>query len=314
MKKPFQILKIRFLQLYRIIVHTGIGWILLAIFLLFGMLATMATTLLSWNWDANLIIGVLLILSTHLYRKDLQFLRSICKSDFEYKTVLTFEYWLLLSPLIFLFGLNQKWESAVATIAAAPLVAIVANVLPKISKSRFKAAFPFFPIQAFELKTKFQRFWPFWLVVYIASFLSFIHIAFFIVSCFLFSLLMLESFKFFEPPEMVRWKDKFVWSKFRYNFLVITSVLLIPIIISLVFNPALIWLTIYTSILVFGSLFLAISFKYASYTPLYPEMPTSNIPVILFLLSILPGFILILIGYSFIQYLKAEKNMQYYYA
>lgn len=71
-------------------------------------------------------------------------------------------------------------------------------------------------------------------------------------------------------------------------------------------------IVLYTIICIFSALVLNIVLKYASYTPIYHASGISNISGILTLIMLIPGGVLITIGYSIWKYIIAEKISDYY--
>ena len=57
-----------------------------------------------------------------------------------------------------------------------------------------------------------------------------------------------------------------------------------------------------------------ILYKYARLNPVFHRPPSANIPSLFLFLLLIPGGILMHIGYLVILFRKANKNLRYYYA
>ena len=313
MTKVPSILLLRLKQLCRAIADAGVGIVLLALVVTFGMLMQVVVALQEMNWQAVGLLTLVLVWSLHISRKDLVFLRSVCKNKGVFKSVLTSEYIMLLSPLVLLYGWHGKWLQILALLAASIITALAADLFPVIHMQPSKRSLSFIPQKNFEIKSRVEKNPLFFAVIYGLSFFSVFHISFFIISIVVLSTFLADIFKYFEPTAMVHWKKEFVLKKITRNIVFLTLAYLPPFLICLFFQWEFKWMAIYAMVILISVATLAICFKYARYSPLYQEMDSSNTLSFLLLLSFLPGFILITIGYAFVQYFKAKKNMAYYF-
>ncbi|MEZ4955315.1 MAG: hypothetical protein R2825_17265 [Saprospiraceae bacterium] len=309
---PF-ILLLRLRQVRRAIAQAGIGVVLLAALATFGMVMQMLAALREMDWPAVSLIVLALTWSLQAARKDLPFLRSICKNSWAFKSILSAEYLMLLSPLLLLYGWGGQWQQLLVVVGASLITALTAELIPITNKQQTKKSLPFIPQNNFEIKSRVEKNPILFSVIYGLSFLSFFHISFFPISIIIFSIFLADTFKYYEPTTMVHWKKDFVFEKLKRNIGFLLLAYLPPFFLCLLFQWNFKWLAVYTMAILLTVSILAICFKYANYSPLYPEMESSNTLSFLLLLSFLPGFILITISFSFVQYFKAIKNMEYFF-
>lgn len=307
------ILLLRLKQIHRAIAQAGIGVVLLAVLLTFGLFMQAMVALREMNWSTIGLISLALTWSLQVARKDLSFLRSICKDSWAFKSVLSAEYLLLLTPLMLLFGWDGQWQQLL-TISVTPLITVLTTeLIPIPHQQQIKKSFLFIPQKNFEIKSKVEKNPLLFAVIYFLSFLSFFHISFFPISIIILSIFLADAFKYLEPPAMVHWKQNFVLEKIKRNIGFLLLAYLPPFLLCLFFQWDFKWVAIYAMVILLTIVILTICFKYANYSPLYPELGSSNTLTFLLLLSFLPGFILITIGYSFVKYFKAKKNMHHYF-
>ncbi len=311
-KVPF-ILLLRLKQFQRAIAHAGIGVVLLALVVTFGMMMQALVALREMGWQDIGLIALVLAWSLQASRKDLLFLRSICQNGWVFKSVLVSENLLLLSPLILLYSYGGQWEQVLAITIAPIFTAMTVDLLPTAKKKQTKKNLHLIPQKNFEIKSRVEKNPILFLFIYALSFFSIFHISFFPISIIILSMFLADIFNYFEPTTMVHWKKNFVFEKIKQNVGILALAYLPPFLICLFFQWEFKWVAIYAMVILITMAALAINFKYARYSPLYPEMGSSNTLGFMMMLSFMPGFVLITIGYSFFQYFKAKKNMQYYF-
>lgn len=314
---------LRFKQAGRILREIGF-WLTLAFLIIIAVLSATALTVLeTMNAQTiGLIVGAI-VLSVHFYRKDLYFLQAITHTKRTFKMVLLAEYLLLFTPLLIFYALLANWVNVgsvfVTCVGTAlfPFEKIISKTyLYKLNKKELKTfSYPFIPVALFELKMSIEtdKQGIFWLFFYTLGLFSFLHIACFIASLVLLSMLVLEAFKYNEPWEMVHWTPHFVRSKIGLNWGGV-AVGFAPILLSALSCQSDYYLVIiYLSLLLFTTTLLGIVLKYATYDPLQSER-FSTITLIIFFTLLIPGGILIGFILSAIYYRRAKQNMRYYYA
>lgn len=308
------LLLLRLKQAWRAVISAGIGWVLLMFFVAIGVLLQLFSNLLLLPANYSSALASAVILSVHMNRKDLIFLKSITYNILQFRLILFTEYTLILFPVI-LFQLLQPnfWVSASLFIPPL-LLAFLADFLKAPKTAAIKTSIPFLPLQAFELKTFIEKRKIGIAVCYGISYLSFIHIAFFLISIFCCAVACLDAFKSTESREMIHWNKHFLRFKLIRNIKLISILFILPMIIALGFNWTLKWLILYAFLYFITMIYMAITYKYAHFTLLYNTAGSSNILVILALLAILPGGIFIAIAFGVYNYFIAKRKLHYYYA
>lgn len=313
MDKIQYILFLRLKQIKRAVTQAGVGVILLAALVTSGIAMQMMAALREMDWPTIGLISLTLAWSLQATRKDLPFLRSICKNSWAFKGLLSAEYLMLLSPLMLLYGWGWQWPQILVIAGASIITALTAELIPITSKQQTKKSLPFIPQNNFEIKSRIEKNPFLFAAIYGMSFFSFFHISFFPISIIILSTVLADTFKYLEPTTMVHWKKKFVFEKLKRNIGFLSLAYLPPFLLCLFFQWDFKWIAVYAMVILLTIITLTICFKYANYSPLYPELGSSNTLSFLLLLSFLPGFILITIGYSLVKYFKAEKNIRYYF-
>lgn len=308
------LLLLRLKQAWRAVISAGIGWVLLMLFVVMGVLLQFFSNLLLLPAKYSIILAAIGILSVHINRKDLMFLKSVTSNILQFRLILFTEYTLILFPVI-LFQLLQLnfWVSAWLFILPL-LLAFLADFLKAPKTAAIKTSIPFLPLQAFELKVFIEKRKIAMAFCYGISYLSFIHISFFLISIFCCAVACLDAFKSTESREMIHWNKHFLRFKLILNIKLVSALFIIPIIIALGFNWDLKWLILYAFLYLITMICLVITYKYAHFTLIYDTAGSSNILMILALLAILPGGILIAVAFGFYNYFIAKRKLQYYYA
>ena len=313
MSKILIILSLRLKQGLRAIVQAGVILVMFALLVTFGLAMKALVALQEMDWQAVGLLSFMGTLSLHMSRKDLSFLQSICNDAQTFKSVLASEYILLLSPLILLYVQGGQWRHILAMFIGTLLTVLITPLIPLPEKRTTKKPLFFLAHKNFEIKSRVEKNPLLFALIYSMGFLSFLHIAFFPISILIISTFLADTFKHLEPVPMVHWQKSFVLQKIKSNIRFLLLVFLPPFSGCLLFQWTFKWVAVYTMAILITVAILAICFKYANYSPLYPALGSSNTLSLLLLLSFLPGFILITIGYSFVLYFKAEKNMEHYF-
>ena len=308
------ILILRFKQFFRLIMQVGPGLILLMLFLVSGVTLKFFQNILEFPPEYSLIFSLLLLLSIDFQRKDLAFLLQIFDTKTQMLLLLFFEYLLIVFPII-IFQLIWGIPSVGGLLFLVPIIpTFLSGIIKKPLNDSVKQSIPLIPLQNFEIRFQVEKRKWIYLVVFILGHLSYFHIAFFIVSIFLIALLILEAFNSNEPSEMIDWSPNFVLKKMKKNIQLVLSAYFLAIVQSLLFYSELKWLILYSVVFLMVMISMAICYKYSTYTPLYHYEKSSNVLGVMIVFSLLPGGILISIGFSIFHYFKAESKMKTLYA
>jgi len=308
------LLSLRIKQIARAIHAAGIGLVILMLIISVGVLLQLLNNLLLLPAYYAIFLVSLIITTLHINRKDLTFLKSITSSKPQFSFLLFTEYSLLIIPVIIFQFLQYQFWIGSALLLPPALLAFFSDII-KPSKAIFvKKSISFFPLQAFELKFFIEKRKLSIFICYIIAYLSFLHIAFFLISIFCCAVLLLEAFKMIEPREMIHWHKKFLARKLMLNIKLLGILFIPPVIIALSFNWDLKWVIIYALFYLLTIAFLSINYKYAHFSPLYNSIESASVLIILLLLGILPGGILIGAGFGVYCYFIAKRKLNYYYA
>ena len=308
------LLRLRFLQGFRIILETGPGIILIALIITLGLSLKMLEAIVEWPPKNMAFLGMFIILAVHFSRNDLRFLTQIFSNTFQVNGFLFFEYTLLLSPLIILFLVLANWTNVLIL----SLLPAISFFLPtkniKWKNTNFKKDFSMISLDTFELKFQIEKYWIGVIVFFLLSLFSFLHISVFILSMLIIMVIIGAAFKSSETKEMLHWHPRFLWRKIGKNLLLI-SILLLPLItVSGIVHFSFRWVILYGICCVITILVFSILFKYSRINPLYQVEHDTMAAALYFLFLLLPGGILITIGYSVFLYFKARKNLLRFYA
>lgn len=308
------LLFLRIKQIARAIHAAGIGLVILMLIISTGVVLQLLSNLLALPAYYSIGLASLIIILLHINRKDLLFLKSITSTKKIFSFILFTEYTLLITPIIiFKIFQYQFWIGAALFLPPA-LVALFSDFFKSPKTAFVKKNLSIFPLQAFELKTFIEKRKLSVFICYTISYLSFLHIAFFLISIFCCTALLLDAFKIIEPREMIAWHKNFLLSKLILNIKLFSILFTPPVLIALGMNWELKWIILYAFFYLFIMAFLAINYKYAHFSPLYNSIESANILIILLLLGMLPGGILISVGFGVYCYIVAKRKLTYYYA
>ncbi len=314
MNKSMSLLSLRFKQLKRMI--ESVGLILLALFLIVvaGFFFQLLGSALHARSEYSILAVLGILLSVDIYRKDKVFLKSIFNDHKTMAIYLSIEYFLLsLGFIIF-----QFWEGnfglAFKILCCALIIAFISPLFQfKFSEAR-KTSISCIPNEYFELKYAIEMNAIAWALFYCFGLLGTLHIAFYLIWCFLIILTLPNIFSWNESREMVHWKPYFVRTKIIATVKNLSIVLVLPLLLVLIFHSDMWHVILYSIVCLITAIVLSVSYKYALFSTIYPSSQTSNVLVIMILLLILPGGVIVTLIYSIIQYLKAEANMKMIYA
>ena len=313
MKLISKIIQLRFLQSIRLIRETGLI-LLIALLVSMGFLFQLIDAIRTLNWIYIAGFGIISITTLHFNRKDLRFLAKIASQTIQVRLVLLMEYLLLLSPVILLFLLAGPQQNGFV-LCFCPLIAFI---LPTRSfhllERKRKKSVSWIPLPLFELKMHIEKNKVAYALLYGLSLLSPLHIGFLIVGIFFLSTLLLTAFSFYEPKELLRWEPHFLRKKLWQNLLFFGKAMIPIFILATVFHYPQWPLLIYLLLIPLLTITFGLLYKYARLTPLFYQPPNSTILSLFLILLLLPGGILIHLGYSLFLVRRAQKNLRHYYA
>lgn len=309
----YELILLRFHQIGRFIRATGVI-LLVALLVSVGFIFQVIEQVRSLDSIYLAGLGLLIVAGVHFSRKDLRFLAKITRGSRQLRLILLADYLLLLSPLIFLLLGTSSGESGLMS----GLGAFAGSLLPirtiPAGERKRKKNLRWIPVSLFEVKCHIERHKLGYAAFYTLSLLSPLHIGFFLVGFFFLSTLLLTAYGFYEPKEILRWEEHFLRKKIWRNGWFLARALLPAIALAAVFQFGQWPLLLYASAIPFLTGIFGLLHKYARLTPLFYQPPNSNIPGIFLILLLLPGGVLIHIGYTLILLRKARKNLRYYYA
>lgn len=311
--KMTRLLQLRLLQAYRMLKEVGVLILLLLAFVSIAFISTMALALVQSSFWESLILGIVLLLSIHFSRPDLGFLQIYTSTTLRLKTLLWAEYLLALSPLIFIVALYLNAGAMAGLLLSSMMVFILPIQRSLLLWKSWNPALSWMPNSLFELRSLIRRRLVFALIIYLVGYLSFIHMAFFILCVTLGSLLISTAFEWVEPPALIKWDKHFLSKKIIRNTIFIQG-LFIPIYLEvLIFHPSEYFIAIFGILLVQLFLVFSIFYKYAFYHPKAVKISQSLNHALFFLFLLIPGFQLIGIFICIWYGIKANKTMSYFW-
>ena len=263
---------------------------------------------------AALIFTPIFIGAIDVKRKDKIFLKNVFSSWQQVGFYCGTEYFLHLIPLIIFQISKGNWAVSLGIAAVCFLIGLLSPYIRTIDSSGYKKNITLIPLQLFELKFFIEKNKMTVLMVLFFAFLGVIHYGFFLVGIFLFIVLLPEVFKFTEPLSMVKMEKNFTLKKIMQYLKYMLPLWLIPTILTFIFAQCPIWLILYCLFCLTVSLILSVGYKYANYSGVYSYLPSSNTISLMVLLLVIPAGVLVTFAFSIYYLLKAEKNMQSFYA
>ena len=313
-KKIAKLILLRLNQIKRLTQSVGFILILVFIICVAGMTAAAIQSLLKLNiwWLIGAEFFILVMLS--ISRRDKSFLYSI----FENKTSLIFYYFaensLLMSPFVIFHLIKGHYYTVLLIFLTGFIVALITSFIPERVDSATKKEIHLIPLKYFELKFLAEKSPMSAYLFCFSGLFVFFHISVFIIWIFLIISIIIAVFTPFEPMEMIHFEPKFVMKKMISYSKILTIIVLIPFIISILFHPEHWLVAAYALVCAYLALYLAISAKYAAYTPLRALRYPTISETIIVMLMVLPGGAIITASFIFLKYLKAENNLKTLYA
>lgn len=308
-----KLIMLRLRQTGRVIREAGLI-LLIALFVSVGFLSQALEQLRELDWPYLTGLGLVLVAGVHFNRKDLRFLSNIMPQRKQIRVLLVAEYLLLVSPLIVLFFLAGPWKNGLA-LSFGPLAALGFPLRAlHFAEKKQKKALQWIPLRLFELKFHIERNKAGYAFIYSVCLLSPLHIGFYLVGVFFLCTMTMTAFSFYEPKELLPWESSFLSNKLRRNNWFVFKMLTPVILLAFLFQFRQWPLLLYISVFPFLTATFGILYKYARLNPIFHRPPSANIPSLFLFLLLIPGGILIHIGYLVILFRKANQNLRYYYA
>ena len=313
MNTVFTFLHLRVKQLFRSVREIGIPLFVLLLIVTTGLTFKVLVFLSEVGGVEMAFFSFFLILSFHLSRQDIQFLKSLTIHN---SILFLAEYTLLLVPvsilLIFLGKIEVVgyWQLGMLPVLLLPAGKLQARkVAPIINLEKI-------PPRFFEIKLGLRKS----LFVLVFIYFTALGYSFFIGTLVLFSiffLLMLPIFfQDFEPKEMIvliYQKGNFIKKKVVSHLLIFQIVLLPQYLLFLYYHSELWYLGVACFVGISLGIMFNIVYKYSSYRPGFPKMFSNTFQAVFLGTLVMPGLVLASIGLIIYFWKKANKNLGYYY-
>ena len=308
------ILRIRLLQLFRLVRTVGWGYLLLfapIAFVLILLLLEIAQNNPGYIGAG----GILLLLITHFQRGDKGFLSFLNIPTYRFTAL---EYTVALLPIsLILLAVLGDWQDVLLLQGAALIVALIPLRLASREAEVTTNNLQWIPLQAFEWRTGLRQYRWYFLLLYLigiglSHFTATVPVVVLIMA--LLATTFYEALETKELVETIRGKGRLIPQKIKMQFRVFHLYLIPLYVLFLLFHGTYWYVLVAIVFMVQLQLCYALFYKYANYAParqrVYNQMATG-----LFFMSLLipffwPGALLYCIYY----YRKANRNMKYYYA
>ncbi|MFT6336536.1 MAG: hypothetical protein ACI86M_001897 [Saprospiraceae bacterium] len=311
MQQASTLLNLRITQAWRFLKETGIGISILALFLLTGGILGTIEKMLDIDQIYSLVAVVFIILTIDKFRTDTNFLNQVFGGKQQMGIYLSAEYLLFFSPLIVYKLISGQYLITLGILGITVLFSFITTLLSKTTNQGYKKSLKFIPLEYFELKFFVEKQKISFIVIISLLFLGVIHISLWILSIVLLMSFMMEMFTAQEPMEMIKWKPKFVFYKIIGYFKIALPVLIVSSLLTYLRSDLSFWVFVYGICVILAAIALAISNKYSEYYGLSDKMK-SNLPMtIIAFFMLIPGFIIVTIGYTILKYNKAESQMKH---
>ena len=304
-------------QVGRYIQRTGILYIVLPLFLLSGVLLQgMENLILLTDFHLVLLYAFVLIVVL-AQRTDYSFLNH---TELSLPFIYLIDVGLFTIPFSILFVLLEKWPAALGVLGLGICVALLWSTIASFIDGTAKRSTSLrmdIPWIDFEMKYILRKYGLllsfFYLICLVFSAISPIAI---FVFAFVFIALFQSALEYFEPKEMIFYYDspkQFLRSKI-YRSWCNVQFFLLPFYGLGLFALFSYW---YLFILIFAAssvmIFFSICNKYVFYRPSVLKYNTNVLSAIMLLFMFFPGFQLVVLFMSIVQYFKAKKNLNYYW-
>ncbi len=312
----YSFLLFRCKQVGRYIKRTGIFYILLPLFLLSGAILQGMENLVQLSNPSLVALYLFVLLGVLYQRTDYNFL---VHSEQPLYFIYLIDIGLFTIPFCIPFLILGKWEVVVGILGAGLFISLIWPFIAsflyavEIKSTSLKIDIP---TEELELKYVARKYGVFLTLLYIVCLFYSAYPAAIFVFTFVFFAVFQSALEYLEPKEMIFYHDsasQFLHNKIFKIWLPI-QILMLPFYgIGLYFSLSY-W---YLFLVVFlASTTMTVFFicnKYVFYRPSVLKCNTNTLAGIMFLFMLLPGFQLVVLFMSIIQYFKAKKNLNYYW-
>lgn len=314
MKQIKSLLLLRIRQGYRYLSEIGFGIILVAIFVLTGIIFNVLETSLNTSPVWAILLSFIALISVEIKRKDTFFLKSIFDSKSELTWYKFIENVMIVFPILIFQSIFLNWEIILCIILVCLTSAILPFHLLKSHSAERKRNVSFIPLTLFEIKFYCEKnFWQLifiWLLMVLGS----LHMSLWIMAVAILCVVPLDVYTPIESREMVNYKPLFVFKKITLAVKFFLAFVAFPTILTLIFTQLNILVLVYGIFALIMSVILSVTKKYSDYYGVNEFVPSSTSTMILIFLMLAPGGILITLTASIYNYFKAEKHMKNNYA
>ena len=311
MNQIINLLKLRLTQTVRLIKETGIGITLLALFLLTGSILGAIERLMEVDHLYSLVAIVIIIFAIDRVRTDKNFLNQIFGGKNQMGLYLSAEYLLILSPLILYKFICGQHLITLGILVTTVLLSYITTFLTKPINQGYKRSLKLIPLKYFELKFFVEKQRLSFFVIMSFLCLGFIHISLWILGIFMLMSFIMEMFAAQEPMEMIKWRSGFVSHKIICYFKFAIPVLVVSGVLTYLRSDLSALVFAYGICVILTAIALAISNKYSEYYGLTDRIKSTLPMTIIAFFMLIPGFIIVTIGYTIIKYRKAESQMKH---
>ncbi len=311
--KFIALLHLRICQIWRLIRSVGAGLLLVFLVISTGIIFPLVDNILKLPQSMS-VAGAILILGMADYsRKDKIFLRPIFQSRRILTLYIFIEYSLLTSPL-WIFQCIQGNLYGILILLSCAVAGWLSPMYFQPLKATSKKSIPFISLEYFEAKFHLEKHPIFWVFFWLLSLSGILHIGFYLAWVFVLILSLPEMFRPFEAREMIHWHNRYVLKKIIRYLLFFTIATIIPITLTFIMHPEMYALLIYSYLSLITGVALNLVIKYSTYTPVFHAGYMTNVTGILSFILLIPGGILITLGFIIWKYFHAEKNIKHIYA
>jgi len=314
LKQIKSLLLLRSNQCYRYLNEIGFGIIIVAIFILTGVLFNALQRILTTPNTGAILLSIVLLLAIEVKRQDTVFLKSIFETKqalIRYKFI---ENVLIVVPILIFQSIFLQSDIIIYIISICGFFAYIPFHLLKSQAKERKRSLDFIPLSLFEIKFHFEKkIWSM-TIVWVLILLGGFHISLWVLGMFALCMVPIEIFTPIESREMLNYKPLFVLKKIKDSVLFFLLFAILPTIVTYIFIQTNILVLMYGIIAMLLSIILSISKKYATYYGVTEFASSSTSTMILIFLMLPPGGILITFSACIYYYFKAEKHMKNNYA
>jgi hypothetical protein len=309
-----QILDFRLRQFWRILKSIGVAYFLLLIFVCIGFFLGLVDSVLQSTSPWVGLLGTIIVASIHFSRRDGGFLRLLGINRLK---LYFWEYFLLLSPLTFLFLVGHNLGAIATQTIGLAIVAFLPN--PELGGAHFanRLDFALLPKDAFELRSLLRKNLIILGLVYVGSLFVCQFTVVPITIVIILALLFVGLFDEVEGKalfEAVHFRGGILKRKILL-YVGMFQLILLPQTILFLFFHLEYWYIILAVIFVCStSIIFNVVYKYAQYAPYRRKVYNSMASSIFFGFALVPFLYPVTILYLFYYWRKARKNLRLFYA